>query len=304
MSKLKKALERAKVARETGSGGLPVQQRPVQQRPIQHSGIQRSGPMKLPKQLFPDAPERRQREVKVTYSRTKVQAVPKKVLERNRIFSLFKDYRVTDEIENLRTQILGKLKEVNGNSILVTSAHPGEGKTFTSINLGVSIAKQLDRTVLIVDTDLRNPWRTHFDFATDFFGVSPEKGLSDYLLGNAQLEDLFINPGIEKLTILPAGKPLPNSSELLGSDKMADLIIDLKQRYGKERVVIFDSPALLAFTDPLVYSDLIDGILLVVESERTTPDDIKKVMKLLKNKRLFGTVMNKNKDKMALPDYV
>lgn len=293
MSKLKKALERAKVAREGDDDGV------TRQRPIK-----RSGSMKLPKQLFPEEPEKVREEVKVTYSRTKVQAVPKKVLERNRIFSLFKDYRVTDEIENLRTQILSKLAEVNGNSILVTSAHPGEGKTFTSINLGVSIAKQLDRTVLIVDTDLRNPWRTHFDFATDFFGVSPEKGLSDYLLGNARIEDLFINPGIEKLTILPAGKPLPNSSELLGSDKMFSLIKELKQRYGKERVVIFDSPALLAFTDPLVYSHLIDGILLVVESERTNPDDIKRVMKLLKNKNLFGTVLNKNKDKMALPDYV
>jgi non-specific protein-tyrosine kinase len=230
--------------------------------------------------------------------------VPKKVLERNRIFSLFKDYRVTDEIENLRTQTLAKLKEVKGNSLLVTSAHPGEGKTFTSINLGVSIAKQLDRTVLIVDTDLRNPWRTHFDFSTDFFGVSPEKGLSDYLLGNARIEDLFINPGIEKLTILPAGKPIPNSSELLGSEKMANLVVDLKQRYGHERVVIFDSPALLAFTDPIVYSQLIDGVLLVVESERTTPDDIKRVLKLLKDRPLFGTVLNKNKDNVALPDYV
>jgi non-specific protein-tyrosine kinase len=299
MSKLKKALERAKVARESDGSSVPAS-RPTQ----------RGGAMKLPKQLFPNeakkvpqGAKKGHREVKVTYSRTKVQAVPKKVLERNRIFSLFKDYRVTDEIENLRTQILTKLKEVNGNSILVTSAHPGEGKTFTSINLGVSIAKQLDRTVLIVDTDLRNPWRTHFDFATDFFGVSPEKGLSDYLLGNAAIEDLFINPGIEKLTILPAGKPLPNSSELLGSEKMENLILDLKERYP-ERVVIFDSPALLAFTDPIVYSHLIDGVLLVVEAERTTPDDIKRAMKLLKDKPLFGTVLNKNKDKISLPDYV
>ena len=295
MSKLKKALERAKVARGSDGGSNISPLRPP---------VQRGGAMRLPRQLFPNDLSKGQREVKVTYSRTRVQAVPKKVLERNRIFSLFKDYRVTDEIENLRTQILAKLKQVKGNSLLVTSAHPGEGKTFTSINLGVSIAKQLDRTVLIVDTDLRNPWRSHFDFATDFFGVSPEKGLSDYLLGNAPLEDLFINPGIDKLTILPAGKPLSNSSELLGSEKMANLIVDLKQRYGHERVVIFDSPALLAFTDPIVYAHLIDGIILVVEAEKTTPDDIKRSLKLLKDKPLFGTVLNKNKDKVALPDYV
>jgi non-specific protein-tyrosine kinase len=296
MSKLKKALARAKASRGSNGGSVSSVQ--------QQRSIQRGGAIKLPKQLLPNDFSKGQREVKVTYSRTRVQAVPKKVLERNRIFSLFKDYRVTDEIENLRTQTLAKLKEVKGNSLLVTSAHPGEGKTFTSINLGVSIAKQLDRTVLIVDTDLRNPWRTHFDFATDFFGVSPEKGLSDYLLGNARIEDLFINPGIEKLTILPAGKPIPNSSELLGSEKMANLVVDLKQRYGHERVVIFDSPALLAFTDPIVYSQLIDGVLLVVESERTTPDDIKRVLKLLKDRPLFGTVLNKNKDNVALPDYV
>jgi non-specific protein-tyrosine kinase len=295
MSKLKKALARAKAARGSDDRDVPS---------VQQRSIQRGGAIKLPKQLFPNDFSKGQREIKVKYSRTRVQAVPKKVLERNRIFSLFKDYRVTDEIENLRTQVLAKLKEVKGNSILVTSAHPGEGKTFTSINLGVSIAKQLDRTVLIVDTDLRNPWRTHFDFSTDFFGVSPEKGLSDYLLGNARIEDLFINPGIEKLTILPAGKPIPNSSELLGSEKMANLIVDLKQRYGHERVVIFDSPALLAFTDPIVYSHLIDGVILVVESERATPDDIKRALKLLKDRPIFGTVLNKNKDKVALPDYV
>lgn len=284
MSKLKKALERAKIARESGDGGLFLP-RTGQALP---SGLSPSG-----RGFYPDLDGQ---EVKITYSRTRVQRVDRDILRKNKIFSLFKENRATDQIDALRTQILSKLKKMKGNSILVTSAHPGEGKTFTSINLGVSITQQLDRTVLVVDADLRNPWRNHFDFATDFFGVTIKKGLADYLMGRAEIEEVLLNPGIEKLTILPAGKPMPNSAEMLGSKKMEKLIIDLKTRYSGDRIVIFDSPALLACTDPLVFSHLVDGVLLVVESERTTPDDLKRVMELLKDRPLLGAVLNKSKD--------
>jgi non-specific protein-tyrosine kinase len=279
MSRLKKAMKLAKEARESNKQVLEM---PTEEPPRNIANKNR----KVPNQ---------RQEVKVTYSRTKVQRIDRDILRKNKVVSLFKNIKVTNEIDTLRTQILAKLGEIGGNSILVTSAHPGEGKTFTSINLGVSIAQQLDRTVLIVDSDLRNPWRYHLDFANDYFAVNTKIGLADYLMGDAAVENIMLNPGIEKLTIIPGGRPLPNSAELLGSKKMEHLVFDLKNRYS-DRIVIFDSPALLACTDPLVFSHLIDGVILVVEAERTSPEDLKRVMALLKDRPVLGTVLNKSKE--------
>jgi len=237
------------------------------------------------------------KEIKVTYSRTRIEHVDHKILRKNKILSLFKKNQITDQVDILRTQLLSKLEKNRGNSLLVTSCNPGEGKTFTSINLGVSIAQQLDRTVLIIDTDLRHPWKYHYNFATDFWGLKAEKGLSDYLLGNAEIEELLINPGIDKLTIIPGGKPLPNSAEVLGSQRMVEFVTEVKSRYGSNRICIFDSPALMRYADPLVFTHLIDGILLVVEAEHTKPDEIKKVLELLEGRPVLGTVFNKSREK-------
>ena len=269
MSKLKKALEKAKNARGLGEGSY----------------------LALRPQVIKTRQERQ--EVNVIYSNTKIVDIDHRTFRRNKLFSLFQGYEVTDQINVLRTQVLNKLKEMGGNSLLVTSANPGEGKTFTSINLGISISQQLDRTVLLVDADLRNPALHHYDFASDFFGIDVSKGLSGYLSGELEISDILLNPGIQKLTILPAGKPIPNSAELLGSARMEELVIELKNRYRGDRIIIFDSPDLLKCTDPLVFSHLIDGILVVAEVERTSPGDLKRVMELLKDKPVIGTVLNK-----------
>ena len=115
------------------------------------------------------------------------------------------------------------------------------------------------------------------------------------MLNQAELQDLFINPGIERLILLPAGRPLPNSAEMLGSPRMEMLVNDIKCRYPKDRILIFDSSSLLTSADPLVLTRYVDGILLVVEEEKTTTEDLKKVMELLNDKPVIGTVMNKSK---------
>jgi non-specific protein-tyrosine kinase len=283
MSKLRKALQRAKDASE----------RTVPSRSVERKVIARPF-TKEAKTIAHPVLERD--EIKITYSKTKVQKVDPEILRKNKILSLFKANKTTDQVEGLRTQLLTKLKEINGNSILVTSVHPGEGKTFTSINLGVSIAQQLDRTVLLIDADLRDPWKNHYDFSLDFWGIKTEKGLSDYLMENASIEELLVNPGIDKLTILPGGKPVPNSAELLASKRMEQFVRDVKQRYGSNRICIFDCPAILRYTDPLVFAHLIDGVLLVLEAERTTPEELKKAIGLFKDCTILGMVFNKSKD--------
>jgi non-specific protein-tyrosine kinase len=213
---------------------------------------------------------------------------------KNRVFSKYRDDGITDHFNLLRLQILQKLEEIGGNSLLITSANPGEGKTFTAINLGICLAQELNRTVLLVDADLRNPTSRHYDFANDFFTIKTDQGLADYLLGQAEITRILLNPGIDKLTILPAGRPLPNSAELLGSLRMATLVDEMKKRYPGDRIIIFDTPSLLC-ADPVVLSRYVDAVLLVVEQEKTTARDFQRATELLKNSKILGTVLNKSK---------
>ena len=233
--------------------------------------------------------------VNVRYSRTKVQFNDPEKLKNNRVLSVFDDIDTANQFKILRTQILRKLKETGGNSILVTSANPWEGKTFTSINLGISIAKEFDRTVLIVDADIRRPAQGHTDFSTEFFSLKVEKGLTDYLLGDADIEEVLINPGIDKLTLIPGGTPVDNSPELLNSPVMEQMMDEIKSRYASDRLVIIDGPALLPFPDAMILSRYVDGVLPVIEAEKTSTADLRKMMKHLKEVNMLGLVLNKNR---------
>ena len=235
------------------------------------------------------------REIQINYSKTKVQAVDLEKMKNNKIFSLFDDIETTDQIKILRNQVLKKLKAIGGNSILVTSSNPYEGKTFTSINLGVSIAKEFDRTVLIIDADLRKPTKRHTAFSTEFFSLDVKVGLTDYLKGEADIPDILINPGIKKLTLIPSGKPVDNAPELLNSIRMEEMMADIKSRYASDRFVIVDGPATLPFPDAVILSRHVDGVIAVIEAERTSNEDLKKLMLRLKDVNLLGTVLNKNK---------
>lgn len=234
-------------------------------------------------------------DIQINYSRTKVQSSDLEMLKNNKIFSLFDDIETTDQIKILRTRLLKKLDDIGGNSILVTSANPYEGKTFTSINLGVSIAKEFNRTVLIIDADLRKPTKRHTAFSTEFFSLDVEFGLTEYLRGDAEIPDILINPGINKLTLIPSGKPADNAPELLSSDRMQEMMAEIKSRYPSDRLVIVDGPAVLPFPDALILSRYVDGVVPVVEIEKTPADQVKEMMEILKEARILGTVMNKNK---------
>jgi len=278
MSKIKKALLKAKEARASETEGIVTEDK------LDVELLQKSMPL---------SGGNLRSDLEVKYRQTKVFNIDPNLLHRNKLFSLFKNNNMTDNFDIAKGLLLKKLDKLEGNCIIVTSAHPGEGKTFTSINLGISIAREHDRTAMVVDADLRNPWRSHRDFAFDFFSLSPEKGLVDYLEDAAELKDIILNPGINKFTIIPAGRRALNSAELLNSPRMERLIKELKERYGNQRVIIFDCPATLRCVDPMVFSHLVDGILFVVESERTSTEDLKKAMALYKDKPILGTILNK-----------
>jgi len=178
----------------------------------------------------------------VVYTQSRVLPTTAAHLERHRIANFLEDTRSLDYYNILRTQILQRTKDKDWNTIMVTSPSAGDGKTLTAINLALSIARKVQHTALLVDTNLRRPR------ICEYLGLRAPKGLSDYLSGEAAIEDLFINPGIAKLLILPAGEPKGATTELLGSPQMHNLVRELKSRYP-DRYVIFDCPHLVHMPD-------------------------------------------------------
>lgn len=225
-------------------------------------------------------------EVNPVYCQTRTEMVDKNLLKRNRVVSFFNNGAIADQLKILDAQVLDKLNEINGNSLIITSPGSGEGKTLTSINLAVSFSQKVDKTVMLIDADLRAP-SIH-----NVLGINVNKGLSDFLLGEAAIPELLINPGIAKMVFLPGGRPIENSTSLLGSPKMKMFVDEIKTKY-QDRLIIFDSPSILSSADTLVFSSFVDGIILVAEAEKTTAKDIGKAVELLKDKPLIGTVFNK-----------
>ncbi len=213
-------------------------------------------------------------------------------LAKNRILTRNSSPMFTDIYNLLRTQILHRTKKKGHNVLMVTSAMPGEGKTITSINLAISLAREVDQFALLVDTDMRNP-SIH-----KYLGIEIESGLTDHLLHDIPVPDLLIKPGINKLSFLPAGDPIRGSTEILGSPKLQDLIIEMKERYP-DRYVIFDCPDLLHAPDALVFSSYVDGIIFVVEAGKTSRENVQKAMDLLEGRNIVGVVLNKT-DKESL----
>ena len=222
----------------------------------------------------------------IDYTQTRIVDVNLDAVHNNRLVSFFDESHISDQYKILKTQILDKTKEEGLNTILVTSAGDGEGKSTTAANLAVSLAREVAQTVLLVDADLRNPSLHHL------FGIEPAGGLSDCLLKDIPLSDLLINPNINKLTILPGHHKFSDSAEIIGSPKMVGLINEMKNRY-QDRYIIFDSPPLIGCADTLILSKYVDGVILVVEYGKTRTDQIKKSVDLLKERNLIGTILNK-----------
>lgn len=160
----------------------------------------------------------------------------------------------------------------NGNLIMVTSALPGEGKSFTAINLAISIAMELDNTVMLVDADVARP------SVLNMLGLPPSNGLLDVLEANSlDISEALLRTNIEKLSILPSGTPHPRATELLASDTMNRLLDDMSSRYS-DRIVIFDSPPLLLTTEARVLATHMGQVVLVVNAENTAQAAVKQAV--------------------------
>jgi receptor protein-tyrosine kinase len=175
----------------------------------------------------------------------------------------------------------------NGNLVMVTSALPGEGKTFTSVNLALSVALELDNTVLLVDGDVAHP------SLPDLLGSPHSPGLLDILSGaDLDIADVLVKTNVEKLTLLPAGMHHRRSTELLASEQMASLARELAARYS-DRIIIFDSPPLLSTTEARVLASLMGQIVMVVACDATSQHDVTAALSTIEDCEVVLMMLNK-----------
>jgi exopolysaccharide/PEP-CTERM locus tyrosine autokinase len=180
----------------------------------------------------------------------------------------------------------------NGNLIMVTSALQGEGKTFTAINLAMSIANEFDHTVLLVDTDVAKSRES------TFLGMRPGTGLMDLLLDeNLGFHDVLIRTNVPKLNVILSGRHHPHATELLASDSMNRLLNEISRRYD-DRIIIFDSPPLLATTEASVLAARMGQVVLVIEEGETPRAAVKEALSQIENCKVFA-VLNKCGEALA-----
>lgn len=223
---------------------------------------------------------------KIVYTHTRQVTIAPTRWEERRVIAAFEDGPLVEPYKILRTQVMLRMRENGWNLLGITSAGPSEGKTLTAANLAVSLAMDVRQTVLLVDANLRDPGVHHL------FGIGESPGLADHLLDHKPVKDLLVHPGLPRLVILPAGRVVRGSSELLTSPPMLSLISEFKHRYPS-RIILFDLPPLLPTDDTLAVSPYLDALLFVVEAGQTQVEEVEKSLRLLRGVPVLGTVLNK-----------
>ena len=193
---------------------------------------------------------------------------------------------VVEEFNKLRSTVIALTKgEKFLNTLMVTSTASEEGKSMTALNLAISLAKEQDHTVLLVDTDLRRP-SIH-----KYLDINPEVGLVHCLRDNLPIEKALIKTGVGNLVILPAGEAIKDPLDMLSSIRMKEIIQELKERYP-ERYVILDTPPAQPFADAGVLAAFLDATLFVVREGKANREDVVKTIEEFKQHNLLGVVYN------------
>ena len=198
---------------------------------------------------------------------------------------------VSESYRGIRTRILFSSTLSQPKSILIVSAMEGEGKTISAANLAVIMARTGSR-VLLLDCDMRKPRMN------SIFGIEREKGVSNILVGDCSISDAVHKTDIENLNLIPCGQIPPNPSELLGSKAMREMLATLGRSY--ERIVI-DSPPITAVTDAVVLSKAVDGVVVVLQANKTERVLAKSAIEQMQavNAHIFGIILNRLDERMT-----
>jgi protein-tyrosine kinase len=265
MERIKQALERAREQRADPFSATPAQ--------VPYTRKRDHSPAVAPTQIV--------------YTQTRQLEVDPEFLRGNRVISSLSDL-VGEPYKILRTKVLQRMRANNWRTLAVTSPTEGCGKTLTAINLAISIAREANQTVLLVDLDLKRPQVQRY--------LSPDElpGISDYLLNETPIPELLFNlKGVERLVVLPGHDSVTHSSEMLSSPRMVSLFQDMKTRYPS-RIVLVDMPPVLACDDVLAFSPYLDAVLLVATDGETDRDDLTRAAALLEKMNILGITLNKS----------
>ncbi len=203
--------------------------------------------------------------------------------------------RLYEELRMIKRRLLvnaaglGDSPIEKGNLIMVTSSVPDEGKTFIASNLALSIAREIDRTALLVDADVAK------SDVSKTFGVDGKDGLTELLLGEAELDDVVLRTDIDGLTILPSGKKVKNTTELMSSNRMAELVNVLSTQY-KDRVIILDCPPILVTTEAPILASLVGQVAFVIHAGETKEKDFINAIERLDHSKYVGLILNQSNE--------
>ena len=280
MSIIQKALDK----RRADSGGQPPPAPPTPDEPPRAEAADAATDA-AGNEPAPDTPARRSREVTIDFGHLRRQGI---MVPGERRSTLAEEFRLMKRpVLNNAFAPNDATRVPRGRLVMVTSALPREGKTFTTVNLALSMALEVERTVLLVDADVARPG------IPDTLGIDADRGLMDVLTEpDITIPDVLLRTNVPNLSILPAGRPHGQSTELLASTAMMRLVNDLLDRY-QDRMILFDSPPLLATSEPGVLATHMGQVLMVVEAEHTPRSSVERAMEQLSGCDVVLTTLNK-----------
>jgi len=200
----------------------------------------------------------------------------------------------TEEFRTLRTRLYQIRDKRPLQTVLITSALPKEGKSFTAANLAQAIVRQHERRALLIDADLRLPG-LHVPL-----GAPLMPGLSDYLRGDADEFSVIQKSPRENLFFIPGGKPVSNPAELIGNGRLQNLLQGLKPIFDW---IVVDSPPVIPVSDATLLADFCDGIVVVVKAASTPFDLAQKARQEFQGKPLLGIVLNRVEPGLSYSSY-
>jgi exopolysaccharide/PEP-CTERM locus tyrosine autokinase len=193
---------------------------------------------------------------------------------------------IAEEFRKLKSTLMHLEQAGKGKrSLMITSALGGEGKSVTTINLAITLAQEFDHTVLMVDADLRKPTLHRY------LGVPAAPGLADCLVDGVNPAETIIRTGLGKLSFLPAGREVENPAELLSSERMRQLVQQMRRRYP-DRFLLIDTPPILPVAEARILSNLVDGVIFVVREGAVGMADLQEAVAGVQREKILGIVYN------------
>ncbi len=282
MGRIEEALRRAKESRQTSPGRDGQSETALYTDPLNGAGTpRRVGPQRASNSGFSVFNE--------FWDLATPVSIDPELLLQHRVVTDDQPLMVRSAYKMLRTRLLQRMRSNGWTRLGVSSARSSAGKTLTSINTAISIAREPNQKVILVDLDLRRP------SIARYLGITPKHDLSDYLLNDVSIEDVVIKTSIERLLILPSTGSHENSSELLSSHRMRDLL-HLLTTDNQDCIILFDFPPILDADDMLAFSPNLDALLFIVAECETRRTDLQQVKDLVADLNIAGVILNKSDD--------